>query len=98
MPTARTALAAAVVDGIIYVIGGGTVLGNPGAFNVVEAYDPVTDIWTRKDDLDLPSKKAALSASVVNGKIYVFGGIPTFADPHLSGSESVYEYTPSGTL
>jgi|GEM_PF-2884811 len=96
MPTARMGHAAAVVNGIIYIIGGGTVSAFPGGFSTVEAYDPATDTWTSK--ADLPAKRAFLSASVVGGKIYAIGGIPTAADPHLHGVNTVYEYDPSKDL
>jgi N-acetylneuraminic acid mutarotase len=97
MPTARGGHAAAVVNGMIYIIGGGTENGQPvGGYSLVEAYNPVTDTWTRK--ADIPQPRAGLSAGVVDGKIYAIGGIPTFADPHLGGVKTVYEYDPSKDL
>ena len=75
MPTARWILStnSSVVNGKIYVIGGTT--GNPnsaGATSIVEAYDPVTDTWTRK--ADMPTARWGLATSAVNGKIYAIGG------------------------
>ena len=43
MPTARWDGASAVVNNILYTIGGGL---NGSEVNVVEAYDPATDTWT----------------------------------------------------
>ncbi|MFC1716787.1 Kelch repeat-containing protein [Candidatus Poribacteria bacterium] len=70
MPTARTLLAAAVVDGIIYAIGGATVV--PSKLATVEAYDPETDTWEEK--ADMPTARMFLSAASVDGKIYAIGG------------------------
>jgi len=52
MPTARTLSAIAVVDGIIYIIGGSFDEDYLSEVNVevisaVEAYDPGTDTWTK---------------------------------------------------
>ena len=69
MPTPRWALAAAVVDGKIYTIGGGTTIQGG---RIVEAYDPKTDIWTRK--ANMPTARRQHSTSVVCGKIYAIGG------------------------
>ena len=43
-PTALTASDAAVINGILYVVGGFNSSGLPS--NVVEAYNPATDTWT----------------------------------------------------
>jgi N-acetylneuraminic acid mutarotase len=71
MPTPRRFVAAAVVDGIIYVIGGGG-MGNP-VTGAVEAYDPKTDTWAAKTEM--PTPRCAHSACAVNGIIYTIGGI-----------------------
>jgi len=67
MPTARYWVSTAVVDGIIYVIGGAI-----GArfCSIVEAYNPVTNQWSRKTSL--PLSGYCLSA-VIDGKIYTMG-------------------------
>ncbi|MCH8289930.1 hypothetical protein IH992_02335 [Candidatus Poribacteria bacterium] len=44
MPTHREDFAAGVVNGKIYVIGG----GHGGVFATVEEYDPATDTWAIK--------------------------------------------------
>ena len=94
MPTPRQALSTSMVDGKIYAIGG---VGAQSEFapvftSTVEAYDPVTDTWTKK--ADMPATRAGLSTSAVNGKIYAIGGIGrqgVFAEAFTS---TVYEYDP----
>ncbi len=66
MPTSRTWFATSVVNGVIYVIGGGP------ESQVVEAYDPGTNTWTKKTNM--PTGREGPSASVVNGVIYTIGG------------------------
>jgi len=56
--------------GKIYAIGGMTQPSS--SFNTVEEYDPVTDTWTMKSPM--PTRRFALSASTVDGKIYAIGG------------------------
>jgi N-acetylneuraminic acid mutarotase len=71
MPTPRDGLAVAVVNGILYAIGGDvSVFG--AALNKVEAYDPVTNTWTTKTPL--PIARAWISAGVLANKIYIAGG------------------------
>jgi N-acetylneuraminic acid mutarotase len=69
IPTPRKYLSAAVVDGIIYAIGGAT---GQVDLSAIEAYDPATDTWTKK--ADMPTPRSGLTAGVVNGKIYAIGG------------------------
>jgi N-acetylneuraminic acid mutarotase len=75
MPTARGGLCASVVDGRIFAIGS-TSPGNPPNTSthlaVVEMYDPVADVWTRK--ADMPTARGALASSSADGRIYVVGG------------------------
>jgi N-acetylneuraminic acid mutarotase len=73
MSIARAALSTSVVDGKIYAIGG--IHGKGGAlFSTVEEYDPATDTWTTK--APMPTARAIFSSSgVVNGIVYVIGGI-----------------------
>ena len=74
MPTPRVLGSANEVNGIIYVIGGtddpslSSLIGLP----TVEAYDPVTDSWTKK--VDMPTPRQGLTACSLNGKIYAIGG------------------------
>jgi len=74
MPTPRWLPASAVVHGKIVVIGGTAVAGTGRQHNLhaVEVYDPETDTWTR--DVDMPTARGWLSASVVDRKVYAIGG------------------------
>ena len=73
MPTARGFFATAVVDGRIFAIGGSLnmVLRDPATARV-EIYDPKTNRWSQ--GTDMPTPRADLTASVVNGRIYAIGG------------------------
>ena len=93
MPTARNALSTSVVDGKIYVIGGGireTTRGAESTSSAVEVYDPATDTWTTK--APMPTARVFLATSVVNGKIYAFGGATAAGGTILS---TVEEYDPA---
>jgi N-acetylneuraminic acid mutarotase len=68
MLTARHALAAAAVNGMIYAIGG----FNNGSLSTVEAYDPATNTWATSPSL--ATARASLGAAEVNGVIYAVGG------------------------
>jgi len=77
MPTARDDFGFSVVNGIIYAIGGDTnafdaVLGIPCCTTVVEAYDPVANIWTT--DAPMPTMRDDFDASMVDGVIYAIAG------------------------
>ena len=74
MPTPRWLPASSVVNGKIYVIGGTAVEGTGNQHNLqtVEVYDPETDTWTQ--EVDMPTTRGWLSASVVDGKLYAIGG------------------------
>jgi N-acetylneuraminic acid mutarotase len=69
MPTARSELAAAALDGRIYVAGGIAQWGTTAAF---EAYDPVTDRWEELPPL--PEAVHHLAAAATDDRIYVTGG------------------------
>ncbi len=76
LPTGRSAFSTAVVDGKIYVIGG-TLLENessgPFGLSTVEVYDPHNNSWKKVADMPMPRSNAG--AAVVDGKIYVVGGL-----------------------
>jgi hypothetical protein len=67
MPAPRVAAVAAVVDGIICVIGGYC----EGALTKVEAYNPRADTWTPK--APMPTARSNACAGVIGGIIYVAG-------------------------
>jgi len=73
MPKARSAHSASVVDGKMYIIGGGEPPLHPlGDYAIVDVYDPTTDTWTTA--ADLPTVRGNHTAAVVDGKIYAIGG------------------------
>jgi len=85
MPTARSGCAVASYQGKIYVIGGtvGITTNLVSEFTgTVEVYDPTTDTWETKTPM--PTPRADLRASVVDGKIYLIGGKERW------GEESLY--------
>jgi energy-converting hydrogenase Eha subunit A len=82
MPTARSGLGVAVVDGKIYAIGGsnGTWVGTN------EMFDPVTDTWTTK--ASMPTPRGAFGIAVYQDKIYVIGGTTSL---NITGVNEVYD-------
>jgi len=73
MPEKILGLSAAALDGKIYTFGGRTGgLSSGTTLNHTYLYDPAADSWTRKKDM--PSSRAFMSASVIDGKIYTIGG------------------------
>ncbi|MDS9996536.1 Kelch repeat-containing protein [Bacillus atrophaeus] len=71
LPEPRVGASSGVVDGKIYVIGGGT--EKPGTYgNQTFVYDPKTNEWARK--ADMPTERAGAATVTVDGKIYVLGG------------------------
>jgi Kelch motif len=69
LPQPRSQVGIAVVDGIMYAVGG---WGASGASTEVEAYDPATNAWTARASLPTPQPNAGTAA--VGGLIYVAGG------------------------
>ncbi len=74
MPTARWNAASGVVNGKIYVVGGIVAQGGEDRQNLqtVEVYDPETDTWAQ--EVDMPTARGCLSASLIDGKLYAVGG------------------------
>ncbi|MBI2858078.1 MAG: kelch-like protein [Chloroflexi bacterium] len=73
VPTQRNHLVAAAIDGKIYVVGGRFGGGfNSEVTNVVEAYDPTTNTWTKK--APMPTPRGGINGIAVNGCLYVWGG------------------------
>ncbi len=84
MPYANAFCAIAVVDGLIYLMGGSQSISSPPAATVM-AYDPVTESWVQ--GADMPTPRLLAAASVVDAKIYVIGGSTenwtSFCHPHV---------------
>ena len=84
-PTPVSNVAAAVVDGLIYVPGGYTPAGE--VITATEVYDPANDTWDTR--ASLPAPLCAYAITAIDSKIYVFGGWD--GDSYIA---SVYEYDP----
>ena len=75
LPTPRNHASIGVVDGRLYVIGGraGSVF-IPNALNldIVEEYNPATDLWQLR--APMPTPRSATAWGTHHGRIYVAGG------------------------
>ena len=87
MPTARSGLGVAVVDGKIYTIGG----DNGNFLNTNEMYDPETDTWINKTSM--PTPRAGFGIAVYQNKTFVFGGYGYIygSVPGYIGTTEVYD-------
>jgi N-acetylneuraminic acid mutarotase len=72
MPQAQGGLAAAALDGKLYVFGGEQWVPEQKVFAESWVYDPRTDKWDALPPL--PTPRHGLGASAVGNRIYVFGG------------------------
>jgi N-acetylneuraminic acid mutarotase len=74
IPTPRSALAASVVDGKIYLMGGYQFTRSYPGYNTTmnEVYDPETDTWTAKPSL--PKGVTRPVSTTIGSKIYLMGG------------------------
>ena len=70
MPTARSELGVAVVNGKVYAIGGsrGVIVG----YDNNEEYNPSKDTWITKKPM--PTPRGGFAIAVFQNKIYVIGG------------------------
>jgi uncharacterized protein (TIGR03437 family) len=68
MPTGRSGIGAAAVNGELYVFGGEL----PRQFNEVEVYNPLTNAWQQLPPM--PTPRHGLFAAVIDNKIYLPGG------------------------
>jgi N-acetylneuraminic acid mutarotase len=95
MPRIRFGHTASVVDGKMYIIGGGGPAPSRSSA-IVDVYDPATDTWTTA--ADRPTGIGDHTAVVVDGKIYTIGGaiggVKLPGDFNLRAS-AVYEFAPS---
>src|SRR5919106_1065293 len=70
LPTPRSEVASAVLDGKIYIAGGFDGSGRSTA--VLEAYDPAADRWEARAPMPAPRDHAMAAAHA--GRLFVFGG------------------------
>jgi N-acetylneuraminic acid mutarotase len=78
LPEPRDHLVGAVVDGVLYAIGGrdGSIDGNSGE---VVAFDPQVGAWSAR--APMPTPRSGAAAAVVGGRILVAGGEGNPEDP-----------------
>jgi N-acetylneuraminic acid mutarotase len=88
LPSARGALAVAVVDGLLYATGGNGATGPSVADHTV--YDPSTNRWTTL--APLPSARNHLAAAALDGRLYVVGGR---AGGAFASSDELHRFDPS---
>uniref|UniRef100_A0A8C9SBC7 Kelch-like family member 18 n=2 Tax=Scleropages formosus TaxID=113540 RepID=A0A8C9SBC7_SCLFO len=69
MSTARSRVGVAVVNGLLYAIGG---YDGQSRLSTVEVYNPETDTWTQVASMN--SQRSAMGTVVLDGHIYVCGG------------------------
>jgi Kelch motif len=86
MPSARSELTSAVLDGRIYVAGGIAQLGASTDFAV---YDPQADVWAELPPL--PEDLHHLGAAAAGGRIYLTGGYADIAFGEKSPRTWVYD-------
>ena len=74
MPTHREHLASAVLDSLIYLVGGRdfSQTGSPGNLPSLEAYSPETDRWYILENM--PTARGGLAAAALTGQLSAFGG------------------------
>jgi N-acetylneuraminic acid mutarotase len=82
MPAARQEIATAVLNGLIYVIGGYDSTGQ--STSSVFVYDPQSNTWSTAASLPIANNHGA--AAVANGRLFAFGGV----------SNRVFVYNPAG--
>jgi N-acetylneuraminic acid mutarotase len=70
MSTARPVLAAATLNGKIYVVGG---FANGSALSRTDVFDPATNVWNRVTNT--PLARHSFGAAELGGRIYVVGGL-----------------------
>ena len=88
MPTARYCLIACSLEGSIYTIGGWKHSSHGPVYDNVEVYNPDQDMWFT--ETPMPVARAVLASTVVDGKIYVYGGART-THPNI-GTSGIYEF------
>jgi N-acetylneuraminic acid mutarotase len=86
MPTNRSGIAGAAVNGRIHVFGGET---PRGTLSTNEAYDPASNSWAAAEPM--PTSRHAVSVAAVASKDYIFGGGLTVG---VSATPTTYAFSP----
>jgi N-acetylneuraminic acid mutarotase len=72
IPTPRDHLAAGVVNGKLYAVGGRVEGSYARNLAINEEYDSAANRW--RERAPMPTARSGIGAAVLNGKIFVFGG------------------------
>ena len=73
MPTPRSSFATAVVEGLVYTMGGMNMVTSPESYlDTVEVYDPEADTWESAAPMPVPRITAAVG--VIGDQVYLAGG------------------------
>lgn len=74
MPTARSGIGAAVLDGKLHVLGGEGWIDNfGGVFRAHETYDPKTNLWVTEPRM--PTPRHGFAIAQLGGRIYAVSGV-----------------------
>jgi N-acetylneuraminic acid mutarotase len=98
-PTKRTEVAAAAVNGKIYVVGGFSEpslsnLTNLAITNAVEEYDPAANTWAARASLPVGLHHTGIAT--LGGRIYVAGGFTKSLLSVWSPVATLYRFDPEG--
>ncbi len=94
LPTRRHHLSAVAIDGKIYVAGGTIIVGqgeygeDGGTTDILEIFDPATNIWSQGQPM--PVVREAASGIAANGCIHIFAGEVPDAKTDVSLGHVVY--------
>jgi len=92
IPTPRVEVAAGVINGKLYVVGGWTDYPTPPT-NKLEVYDPQTDTWSTR--ADMPTPRASPFVGVINNKLHVASGWLTGGESNFTDVLEVFTETSS---
>jgi N-acetylneuraminic acid mutarotase len=84
----RSNMGAAVIDGLLYVVGGMQFDAFDGMTSLVEVYNPATDTWSTV--APLPEARYSVAVGAIDGILYAAGGSGTEPDP-----TGVFAYDPA---
>jgi hypothetical protein len=90
MPLYQAGMGTATVNGKVYTVGGAANCGSPNCVTgLVQAYDTLSDTWTRKRDMPTPRINVGVIAGQ-DGKIYAIGGSLN-GSTNYTGAVEVYD-------
>ncbi|MBS2017300.1 MAG: kelch repeat-containing protein [Deltaproteobacteria bacterium] len=96
LPEAIHHVNAAVVGDRIFVVGG-LAAGSFGAIGTTLAYDPQTNVWTRKTSMPAGTERGSSFVGAIGNVIYVAGGLRTASVADVSSYDTTTD-TWSGPL